>query len=136
MHTVKHITITGCEGPIVLESLYKGKLFKSYKDVDRVISMLAPRDEDMLGCYKCFVQITFDDDTTYEAKLELTWSHRCRASIVLPHVVSHCEVMSGRVVPPRFTSDVSQWERMLDEMEGTTPGMRAQYGRMLDEYFV
>ena len=136
MHALKHIIITDCEGPTLNHFLFKNKKFTSYRDADKVISMLAPRDEDMPGCYKCFVQITFDDDTTYEAKLELTWSHRCRASIVLPHVISHCEVMSGRVVPPHFTSDVSQWERILDEMEGTTPGRRAQYGRMLDEYFV
>mgnify|MGYP001559843134 CR=1 FL=1 len=135
MNAVKHIAITACEGPSYNDHIYKDKRFTNYKDVDRAISMLAPRAENMLGYYKCFVTITFDDDSTYEARLDLTWDHRCRAAILLPHVVSHCEVMSGRVVPPRFIGETERWERYLNEMEETTPGMRAQYGKMLDEYF-
>jgi hypothetical protein len=135
MHAVKHIQITACEGPTLSESLYKNKKFTAYKEVDQIIALLAPRDENMLGYYKCFVTITFDDNTTYEAKLELTWHHRCRAAILLPHVISHCETMSGRIVPPNFTFEPERWEVYLNEIEESTPGMRAQYSKMLDEYF-
>lgn len=134
MHAVKHIVITACEGPTYNTCEYKGFLFETYKDVDRVLARLAPRDENMLGYYKCFVTITFDDDTTYDARLELTWSHRCRASILLPHVISHCEVMSGRVIPPHYRDDMVRWTRYLDELEESTPNMRAQYVLMLEEY--
>jgi hypothetical protein len=134
MHAVKHIAISACEGPTHNEYLYKKKLFTSYQEVDQVLALLAPRDETMPGYYKCFVHVIFDDDATYEAKLELTNGHRHRASILLPHIISHCEVMSGRVVPPHLRDDVDRWTRVLDELEESTPNMRAQYALMLDVY--
>jgi len=134
MHAVKHIQITACEGPTYNKREYEGVLFPSFKEADRTIAMLAPRDEHMHGYFKCFVTVTFDDDFTYEARLDLTWSHRYRASILLPHMISHCEVMSGRVVPPAYGHDPDQWEKTLEEMEGSTPNMRAKYTLMLEAY--
>jgi hypothetical protein len=133
MHTVKHIGITACEGPPFNHFIYKDKLFTSYKDVDSALRQLAPRDENLV--YKCYVHIVFDDDTSYVAKLELGERHRVLSSILLPHVISHCEVMSGRVIPPAYRFDVDKWTTYLDEVEKTKPALRAHYAQMLDEYF-
>lgn len=133
MHVVKHISITACEGPSRNHFIYKDKLFTSYKEVDRALQQLAPRDENLV--FKCYVHIVFDDDTIYVAKLELGERHRILSSILLPHVISHCEVMSGRMVPSAYQHNVNKWTDFLDQMEESNPALRANYAQMLDVYF-
>lgn len=134
-HVIKEIVIDYCEGPTYNKSLYRGKSFKTYRDVDRVINQLAPRDPEMLGYYKCGVIIVFDNDVTYEARIDLTQTHRTQHAIVLPHVISHCEAMSGRVIPVAYRDGTDRWVKFLEEMEKSNRDMRTKYVMFLDEYF-
>lgn len=134
-HAIKHIGISYCEGPLSNQRLYEGKTFATYRDVDRIINQLAPRDAEMLGYFKCGVVIVFDNDVTYEARLDLTQAHRSQHAIVLPHVISHCEVMSGRVTPPHYRDGTDRWTKVLEQLEDSNPDMRAKYAMFLDEYF-
>lgn len=132
---IKQIAISYCEGPLTHTRLYEGKTFTSYRDVDRILNQLAPDDPEILGYFKCGVVIVFDNDVTYEARLELTQVHRSRHAILLPHVISHCEVMSGRVVPPHYRDNTDRWTKVLDQLEESNPDMRANYAMFLDAYF-
>ena len=82
--------------------------------------------KDMLGCFKCGFEITFEDGEQYEGRYEA----KRGGETLEAHVQNHCEFYSGRAKHPWMGE--KRYREFLDAV--VKPEARKTYGMFLDEY--
>lgn len=124
------ITVTRAEGPSAECGI--GHVLEGEGIWARATSILSrwgnSGPPDMLGCFKCDVEITFEDGFTYDARYEA----KPDGLSLERHVRNNCEFYSGR--DPHPWMGEKRYRSLLKDL--VKPEAAALYGKILDEYLL